>query len=77
MKHIEVELVLLINGLRRTKYIETHVPADAFIGMDEDVYRIGQIFTYRRDRVLSARIINERVVGKVRKLNEKEEKVSY
>lgn len=76
MKHIEVDLVLLINGLRRTKYIETHVPADSFVGMDGDVYRIGQIFTYRRDRVLSAKIIDERIVGKVRKLSEKEEKVS-
>lgn len=70
MRHVEIKLVCLFDGLVKTKHIEIHLPESEYIGFDGDVFRIGQMYTVERWRVLKAHVINHGVIGKVRKLSE-------
>lgn len=52
MKHVEIKLTCLFDGLVRTRHIETYLPKSEYVGFDGDVFRIGQMFTVERWRVL-------------------------
>lgn len=70
MKHVEIKLTCLFDGLVRTRHIKTYLPKSEYVGFDGDVFRIGQMFTVERWRVLKVQIIDHGVIGKVRRLSE-------
>lgn len=70
MKHVEIKLTCLFDGLVRTRHIETHLPKSEYVGFDGDVFRIGQMFTVERWRVLKVQMIDHGVIGKVRRPSE-------
>lgn len=70
MKHVEIKLTCLFEGLVRTRYIETHLPKCEYIGFDGDVFRIGQMYTIERWRVLKVRVIDHGTIRKVKQLDE-------
>lgn len=77
MKHVEIKLVCQFGGLVKIRYIDIHLPEGEYIGFDGPVFRVGQMYTIERYRVLKARIIDHGPIRKVRRLSEtQEEKIS-
>lgn len=70
MRRVEIKITCLFDGLVKTRRIETHLSESEYIGFDGDVFRIGQMYTVERWRVLKARVIDHGTIGKVKKLSE-------